>query len=115
MIIPSDSNKRGLNSFVFNTTNTCANTKVYRGIQPKVFTEAGINSIQVSPTCNTRKGSSNHQDSIAQTSAELAQKSHISPQVGDYSCAQNGQHWVYVVEVKLHSANSLSIRHSFVC
>ena len=53
MVIPSDSNKRGLNSFVFNTNKTCANTKVYRGVQPKVFTEAGIrNSVQVSPTCN---------------------------------------------------------------
>ena len=53
MVIPSDSNKRGLNSFVFNTNKTCANTKEYRGVQPKVFTEAGINSVQVSPTCNT--------------------------------------------------------------
>ena len=53
MVIPSDSNKRELNSFVFNTNKTCANTKVYRGVQPKVFTEAGIrNSVQVSPTCN---------------------------------------------------------------
>ena len=29
-------------------------TEVYRGVQPKVFTETGIrNSVQVSPTCNT--------------------------------------------------------------
>ena len=56
MVIPSDSNKRGLNSFVFNTNKTCANTKVYRGVQPKVFTETGINSVQVSPTCNSTKG-----------------------------------------------------------
>ena len=38
---------------MFNTNKTCTNTKVYKGVEPKVFTEAGIrNSIQVSPTCN---------------------------------------------------------------